>query len=127
MNRPRKMWKFVLSATIVAVIIVNSDLVSGHGMLLKPVARGSAWRYYPDAPANYEDSELFCGGFYVRFFSLHSHSDEFRFAELRHNAVGFTCLGDLSFFMLDNDQSRMRSFAGKLRNSLQSNRSFRIR
>lgn len=41
--------------------------VFGHGMLLDPVARGSRWRYDASAPVNYDDNQLFCGGFSVRF------------------------------------------------------------
>lgn len=40
--------------------------ISGHGMLLEPPNRSSLWRYNPDAPANYNDNENFCGGASVR-------------------------------------------------------------
>ena len=42
-------------------------LVSGHGRLWDPVARASAWRKGFHTPTNYNDNELFCGGFAVRF------------------------------------------------------------
>lgn len=43
-------------------------LAYSHGMLLDPVARGSRWRYDTSAPSNFEDNELFCGGFTVSVF-----------------------------------------------------------
>lgn len=38
-------------------------LVNGHGRLIEPPSRASAWRYGFDTPHNYNDHELFCGGF----------------------------------------------------------------
>ncbi|XP_044261454.1 uncharacterized protein LOC123009310 [Tribolium madens] len=37
--------------------------ISGHGRLIDPPSRASAWRYGFDTPHNYNDHELFCGGF----------------------------------------------------------------
>lgn len=34
-----------------------------HGRLIEPPSRASAWRYGFSTPANYNDHELFCGGF----------------------------------------------------------------
>lgn len=56
------MAKFLLAFLAVSSVIV---LVYSHGMVLDPVARGSRWRYAPGAPENFEDNELFCGGFTV--------------------------------------------------------------
>ena len=42
--------------------------VYGHGRLINPPQRSSAWRYGYEVPANYNDNELFCGGFQVREF-----------------------------------------------------------
>lgn len=37
--------------------------VNGHGRLMDPPARNSMWRFgYPN-PVNYNDNELFCGGY----------------------------------------------------------------
>ncbi|XP_013167702.1 PREDICTED: uncharacterized protein LOC106117803 [Papilio xuthus] len=36
---------------------------SGHGRLIEPPSRASAWRYGFDTPHNYNDHELYCGGF----------------------------------------------------------------
>ncbi|CAK1589900.1 unnamed protein product [Parnassius mnemosyne] len=37
--------------------------VSGHGRLIEPPSRASAWRFGFDTPHNYNDHELYCGGF----------------------------------------------------------------
>ncbi|XP_053667653.1 uncharacterized protein LOC128718003 [Anopheles marshallii] len=41
--------------------------VSGHGMVLDPIARGSRWRCNSVALPNYTDNEQFCGGFPVQW------------------------------------------------------------
>lgn len=35
----------------------------GHGRLIEPPSRASAWRYGFQTPPNYNDHELYCGGF----------------------------------------------------------------
>lgn len=41
--------------------------VLGHGRLMDPAARNCMWRFgYPN-PVNYNDNELFCGGFVVQY------------------------------------------------------------
>ncbi|CAH1999647.1 unnamed protein product [Acanthoscelides obtectus] len=37
-------------------------------MMLEPVSRSSRWRFDPTASKNYEDNQLFCGGFYVQHY-----------------------------------------------------------
>ena len=41
-------------------------LCNGHGRLIEPPSRASAWRYGFDTPPNYNDHELYCGGFNVQ-------------------------------------------------------------
>lgn len=55
--------------TTVALIVLLSvlDLISGHGMLMDPVNRGSRWRVDGSTPRNYNDNEQFCGGFDVQW------------------------------------------------------------
>lgn len=60
-----KMAKFLLALLAVSSVIA---LAYSHGMLLEPVARSSRWRYDTTAPNNFEDNELFCGGFTVSGF-----------------------------------------------------------
>ncbi|OWF49967.1 hypothetical protein KP79_PYT23205 [Mizuhopecten yessoensis] len=38
-------------------------LVSGHGRLLEPAGRSSMWRFGYNTPVNYNDNQLFCGGY----------------------------------------------------------------
>ncbi|KAF5281669.1 hypothetical protein FQR65_LT14599 [Abscondita terminalis] len=47
----------------VLVAFALSGEVSGHGMMLEPVNRGSRWRYNATALPNYSDMGLFCGGY----------------------------------------------------------------
>ncbi|CAL4091323.1 unnamed protein product [Meganyctiphanes norvegica] len=37
--------------------------VQGHGRLIQPPSRSSAWRYGFTTPPNYNDHELYCGGY----------------------------------------------------------------
>lgn len=45
---------------IVAYVVA---VAYGHGRLANPVGRGSTWRLGYDAPANYDDDGMNCGGF----------------------------------------------------------------
>lgn len=58
----------LLGKLVVSVVLLECGIltVMGHGMLLNPVSRGSRWRYDAKATANYDDNQLFCGGFNVR-------------------------------------------------------------
>jgi len=42
-------------------------LVRGHGYLAEPPARNAMWRYGFLNPVNYNDNELYCGGFSVQW------------------------------------------------------------
>ncbi|KAJ7379974.1 hypothetical protein OS493_012736 [Desmophyllum pertusum] len=42
-------------------------LVLGHGRLISPASRNSAWRFFPNRPKQYTDNELNCGGFNVQW------------------------------------------------------------
>lgn len=46
---------------LVAVVTLANEVI-GHGMMLDPPNRGSAWRYLPGFPVNYNDNANFCGG-----------------------------------------------------------------
>lgn len=53
---------------VLMVFGVFAQLVSevfGHGMVLDPPNRSSLWRFNDSLPANYNDNQNFCGGFYV--------------------------------------------------------------
>lgn len=52
--------------TYVVISITTSFIVQetvGHGRLIEPPSRASAWRYGFDTPPNYNDHELYCGGY----------------------------------------------------------------
>ena len=42
-----------------------SASVAGHGRLIEPPSRSSMWRYGFDTEPNYQDNQLYCGGFTV--------------------------------------------------------------
>jgi len=48
---------------LLAICVLQISEISGHGRLLEPVARTSAWRRWPNLfPAEYNDNQMFCGG-----------------------------------------------------------------
>lgn len=52
----------LLSLHPTKVIFISSP-VDGHGRLMDPPARNAMWRFgFPNA-VNYNDNELFCGGY----------------------------------------------------------------
>lgn len=52
------------------LLIVEFQEIRGHGKLMDPVNRSSAWRKGFNTPENFNDNENFCGGFGVsRFYS----------------------------------------------------------
>ncbi|XKL59299.1 hypothetical protein PGB90_000315 [Kerria lacca] len=56
----------VLFVCVLAYQIQNG-YVHGHGRLMEPPARNSMWRFgYPN-PVDYNDNELFCGGYSVQW------------------------------------------------------------
>ena len=59
----------VLLSTVTLLLMVTSlPRCDGHGRLLYPPSRASMWRAGFDNPANTQDNELFCGGFWVSPF-----------------------------------------------------------
>lgn len=54
--------KFLL---IFALTIFYLEGLHGHGMLMEPVNRGSAWRKGFKTPVNYDDDGNYCGGLFV--------------------------------------------------------------
>ncbi|PVD28138.1 hypothetical protein C0Q70_10723 [Pomacea canaliculata] len=45
-------------------------VVDGHGRLIDPPARGSAWRFGFNTPINYNDNEMSCGGLNHQWYIL---------------------------------------------------------
>ena len=55
-----------INISFVACILLLStiiDICQGHGRLIEPPSRASAFRYGFQTPPNYNDHELYCGGF----------------------------------------------------------------
>jgi hypothetical protein len=48
---------------VLMVIIGERPLVNGHGRLMDPPSRNAMWRFGFPNPVNYNDNELFCGGY----------------------------------------------------------------
>ncbi|KAF7418619.1 hypothetical protein HZH68_001272 [Vespula germanica] len=46
---------------------VNLIQIHGHGMMMDPVNRSSAWKKHFPVPPNFNDNELFCGGFAIQY------------------------------------------------------------
>ncbi|KAJ8312041.1 hypothetical protein KUTeg_009414 [Tegillarca granosa] len=47
------------------LLLTMSSFCNGHGYLKEPPSRSSMWRYGFNTPTNYNDNQLFCGGFDV--------------------------------------------------------------
>ena len=54
-----------LAVLMLCMTAMGVRQVEGHGRLVDPPSRSSAWRYGFDTPRNYDDNQLFCGGFAV--------------------------------------------------------------
>ena len=53
----------IFKALILCFLVVLIEEIAGHGRLLQPIARTSAWRKFPaQFPAYYGDNQMFCGG-----------------------------------------------------------------
>ncbi|CAL8077603.1 unnamed protein product [Orchesella dallaii] len=61
MNSSRGMWSTI--TVFLACMMVSWNEVKGHGRLIEPPSRSSMWRYGFNTTANYNDHELYCGGF----------------------------------------------------------------
>ncbi|RWS18082.1 uncharacterized protein B4U80_05900, partial [Leptotrombidium deliense] len=52
---------------IILFCLTLLTLVLGHGRLIEPPGRSTAWRFGFRNPPNYDDNALFCGGVYVQY------------------------------------------------------------
>ncbi|KOC61996.1 hypothetical protein WH47_05885 [Habropoda laboriosa] len=65
--------KFLLITCLLGIALRE---IHGHGMMMDPVSRSSAWRKgYPVEP-NYTDNQLFCGGYNVQYNQNHGKCGE---------------------------------------------------
>ncbi|GFN75898.1 eukaryotic translation initiation factor 3 subunit a [Plakobranchus ocellatus] len=59
--------KLLLMVTMqLALIAISPPGVSASGRLVEPTMRSSLWRFDPDAPVNYNDYNLNCGGTQIK-------------------------------------------------------------
>lgn len=50
---------------LVVIVAVLDEYAEGHARFMNPISRASRWRRDSKAPTNYNDNQLFCGGFWV--------------------------------------------------------------
>ncbi|XP_069134468.1 uncharacterized protein [Argopecten irradians] len=53
----------MVPVVIFVALCVWTSEVRGYGRLLEPPGRASMWRFGYNSPPNYDDNQLFCGGF----------------------------------------------------------------
>ncbi|CAK9813288.1 hypothetical protein ANTQUA_LOCUS7565 [Anthophora quadrimaculata] len=58
---------FVKFFFITCLLGIYLEEIQGHGMMLDPVSRSSAWRKGFPVEPNYNDNEVYCGGFYKQY------------------------------------------------------------
>lgn len=58
----------MMKCTLVLLLTTAIHYTDQHGRMFEPPARNTMWRMGFETHANYEDSELFCGGISVRQF-----------------------------------------------------------
>lgn len=63
--------KFLLITCLIGISLREID---GHGMMLDPVSRSSAWRKGFSVEPNYDDNGVYCGGRQVRALLTLKHS-----------------------------------------------------
>lgn len=51
-----------VALSFLLVVLFHFNAIDGHGMLMEPVNRSSAWRKNFKTPINYDDNALNCGG-----------------------------------------------------------------
>ncbi|XP_070378456.1 uncharacterized protein [Dermacentor albipictus] len=69
-NMARSSWRWTLPGLVLAVLAClawNARPAQGHGRLMEPPSRSSMWRFGYKTPPNYNDNELFCGGYAVHW------------------------------------------------------------
>ena len=52
-------------STLLVILIYFTAHTDGHGRLIEPPSRSSMWRFGFNTPVNYDDNQLFCGGYDV--------------------------------------------------------------
>lgn len=60
-----------LRTSILLFLVTLVNHANSHGRLMEPPNRSSLWRFEEyesqNPPINYDDNQIFCGGFYVNY------------------------------------------------------------
>lgn len=62
-NNRCKRFNAVQFVIVYIIVMQTIDVCNGHGRLIDPPGRSTAYRYGFPTPPNYDDNGLFCGGF----------------------------------------------------------------
>ena len=57
----------LFNSTLVTILMMLVARTNGHGRLIEPPSRSSMWRFGFKTPVNYDDNQLFCGGYDVQW------------------------------------------------------------
>ena len=58
----------IFKLLVLTICLAHINEISGHGRLMQPIARSSAWRKWPSMfPAYYGDNQMFCGGVHTQW------------------------------------------------------------
>lgn len=82
----------MICAAIAVVCLLLTEVVVGHGMVHDPVNRATRWRYDRRAPADYDDNQLFCGGFAVSLRSIFMMICDVKFNGTIRNDLNTNCM-----------------------------------
>nr|CAD7456808.1 unnamed protein product [Timema tahoe] len=81
-----------ITAWVLLVQALRQAGVEGHGRLMDPPSRNSMWRFGFPNPVNYNDNELFCGGYAVQWEQNQGRcgvcGDPFHFIDPRPHEAG---------------------------------------
>ena len=83
-----------MNELLVFTVAMLAARVAGHGYLMDPPARNSAWRTYSELLPNYVDTQLNCGGMAVSFLiiSISCYSTKTRRWRIRQMKYCITCI-----------------------------------
>ncbi|XP_069114356.1 uncharacterized protein [Argopecten irradians] len=85
---------------LVFLLLGLCQAVWGHGRMMEPPQRSTVWRFYPGDSRfqpNYNDMELFCGGFQVSKYSRKEYKDKWIRHKLFHARPEFLDKHPLKF------------------------------
>ena len=60
----------MMLSTLCVILCMMAERTHAHGRLIDPPSRSSMWRFGFKTPINYDDNQLFCGGYDVSVHKL---------------------------------------------------------